>query len=85
MSSRNRKKIATRKKPQPIDDISIPSFPELKTDMDQIKEKIKEQKKVDYDPTDKYMCEACSIYLLYKNVNRHNETKCHIIKEKHNY
>ena len=82
MSSRNRKKIATKKKPQPIDDIVIPTFPELKADMDKIKEKIKEQK---YDPTDKYMCEACNIYLLYKNVNRHNQTKFHNIKEKHNY
>lgn len=81
MSSRNRKKIATKKKPQPIDDIVIPTFPELKADMDKIKEQIKEEK---YDPTDKYMCEACNIYLLYKNVNRHRSTKIHIEKERHN-
>jgi hypothetical protein len=93
-SSRNRKKISTRKKKLNddthletkkeviiTDDIVIPTFPELKADMDKIKEKIKEEK---YDPTDKYMCEACSIYLLYKNVNRHVTTKCHIEKERHN-
>ena len=95
MSSR-RKKISTRNKKQDnkehletkkeviiTDDVlQLPTFPELKQEMDKLKE---EKHKKDYDPTDKYMCEACNIYLLYKNVNRHRATKFHNIKEKHNY
>jgi len=95
MSSRNRK---TRKKKLNDDThletkkeviisentIEIPTFPELKAEMDKIKEKFKEQKKIDYDPTDKYMCEDCNIYLLYKNVNKHCSTKTHTEREKHN-
>jgi len=87
MSSRNRKKITTRKKLQPKEvdiqeAISILTFPELKVDMDQIKEQIKTQKQDNLDPLDRYLCEDCNIYLLYKNVNRHNGTKCHKLKEK---
>ena len=95
MSSRNRKKISTRNKKQnkehletkkeviiTSDIIELPTFPELKQEMDKLKEQ-KNQK--DYELTDRYLCEACNIYLLYKNVNRHSVTKTHAEREKHNY
>ena len=96
MSSRNRKKISTRNKKQDNkehletkkeviitdDGFEGPKFPELKADMDKLKE---EKNKKDYELTDRYLCEACNIYLLYKNVNRHCVTKTHTEREKHNY
>jgi len=96
MSSRNRKKVSNRNKKQDnkehletkkeviitSDVIELPTFPELKISMDKLKE---EKHKKDYEPTERYLCEACNIYLLYKNVNRHNGTKWHNVKEKHNY
>ena len=99
MSSRNRKKIATKKKKLNDDThletkkeviisddvLELPKFPELKKEMDKIKEQIKEQKKIDYDTIDKYICEACNIYLLYKNVNKHCATKTHVERQKNNY
>jgi hypothetical protein len=49
----------------------------------ELEEKVKaEAEKYDLEPSDKYMCKACNIYLLYKNVNRHNETKTHIVNKK---
>jgi len=96
MSSRNRKKISTRNKKQDnkehletkkeviiTDDVlQLPTFPELKQEMDKLKE---QKKQKDYELTDRYLCEACNIYLLYKNVNRHSVTKTHAEREKHNY
>jgi len=94
MSSR-RKKISTRNKKQVNKDhletkkeviissdmIELPTFPELKKEMDSLKaQKIKKE----YEPTEKYLCEDCNIYLLYKNINRHVTTRTHIDKEKHN-
>ena len=96
MSSRNRKKISTRNKKQDnkehletkkeviiTDDVfELPKFPELKADMDKLKE---EKNKKDYELTDRYLCEACNIYLLYKNVTRHCATKTHVERQKNNY
>jgi uncharacterized protein YlaI len=77
ITTRNQKHLETKKEVIITDDVlELPTFPELKQEID----KLKEQKKIDYEPTDKYMCEACNIYLLYKNVNRHNQTKFHLIK-----
>ena len=94
MSSRNRKKISTRNKKQnnkehletkkeviiTSDIIELPTFPELKISMDKLKE---QKKKKEYEPTERYLCEDCNIYLLYKNINRHCFTKTHKEKEKH--
>lgn len=93
MSSR-RKKISTRNKKQDnkehletkkeiiitSDLIELPKFPELKQQMDRLKE---QKKQKDYELTDKYLCEDCNIYLLYKNINRHSVTKTHKEREKH--
>jgi uncharacterized protein YlaI len=93
MSSR-RKKISTRNKKQvnkehletkkeiiiTSDVIELPTFPELKKEMDQLKV---QKKKKEYEPTERYLCEDCNIYLLYKNINRHVTTKTHKEKEKH--
>jgi hypothetical protein len=87
MASRRRKKI------------TIPLFPELKaepftelkeespTEDEALKKLAKREleEKYNLEPLDKYMCKACNIYLLYKNVNRHNETQCHLVNKKHNY
>ena len=99
MSSRNRKKISTRKKKLIYDDlhletkkivlsdnvIKIPEFKDLKIEMDIIKAKetdLKNEKQnVIYKSNDKYLCEDCNIYLLYKNINRHTKTKTHIMKQ----
>ena len=92
MSSR-RKKISTRNKKQDnkehletkkeviITDhvLELPTFPELKKKMDQLKA---QKKQKDYELTDRYLCEDCNIYLLYKNVNRHCVTRTH--KEREN-
>ncbi len=93
MSSR-RKKISTRNKKQvnkehletkkeiiiTSDVIELPTFPELKKEMDQLKV---QKKKKEYEPTERYLCEDCNIYLLYKNINRHVTTRTHKDKEKH--
>jgi len=93
MSSR-RKKLTTRNKKQDNKDhletkkeviitsdiIELPTFPELKQQMDRLKE---QKKQKDYELTDKYLCEDCNIYLLYKNINRHSVTKTHKEREKH--
>lgn len=87
MSSR-RKKISTRNKKQvnkehletkkeviiTSDVIELPTFPELKKEMDQLKA---QKKKKEYEPTERYLCEDCNIYLLYKNINRHVTTRTH--------
>ena len=93
MSSR-RKKISNRNK-KPVnkehletkkeviitsDVIELPTFPELKKEMDQLKA---QKKKKEYEPTERYLCEDCNIYLLYKNINRHVTTRTHKDKEKH--
>jgi len=92
MSSR-RKKLTTRNKKQDNKDhletkkeviitsdvIELPTFPELKKEMDRLKE---QKKQKDYELTDKYLCEDCNIYLLYKNINRHSVTKTHKEREK---
>ena len=92
MSSR-RKKISTRNKKQvnkehletkkeviiTSDIIELPTFPELKINMDKLKA---QKKKKEYEPTERYLCEDCNIYLLYKNVNRHCATRTHKDKEK---
>ena len=57
--------------------IMIPTFPELKKNMDQLK--LKKTKK-EIDILDKYFCDDCCIYLLYKNVNKHYKTNTHLNK-----
>ena len=57
--------------------IMIPNFPELKKNMDQLK--LKKPKK-EIDILDKYFCDDCCIYLLYKNVNKHYKSNTHLNK-----
>lgn len=83
ITTRNKKHLETKKEVIITDDVlELPTFPELKKEMDQLKEQ-KNQK--DYELTDRYLCDDCNIYLLYKNINRHNLTKTHAEREKHNY
>ena len=55
-----------------MDYIVLPSFPELKKEMDM--NKLKKEKR---DITDTYFCEDCCIYLLLPNINKHYKTKTH--------
>ena len=92
MSSRNRKKISTRNKKEIViteNEIKIPEFKDLKIEMDLLKAREtdlnNEKQNVIYKSNDKYFCESCNIYLLYKNLTKHNKTTTHNVKDKHNY
>jgi len=65
-----------------MDYIVLPSFPELKKEMDRLKDITKLNKKYAKDIEDIYLCEDCSIYLLYKNVNKHYNSRSHICNSK---